>query len=77
MTTRIQLRRDTAANWTSSNPVLGQGEPGLEEDTGRLKFGDGVTAWRALHYAAVESTMDGGSATSVYLASQGIDGGSA
>jgi len=48
--TVIKLRRDTAANWTSANPVLALGEPGLETDTGRLKFGDGSTAWTALGY---------------------------
>lgn len=46
----IRLRRDTAANWTSGNPVLALGEPGLETDTGRLKFGDGSTAWASLGY---------------------------
>jgi hypothetical protein len=48
MANKIQLRRDTAANWTTANPVLGQGEPGAEIDTGRLKIGDGVKTWTAL-----------------------------
>ncbi|MFW0773544.1 hypothetical protein ACLRGI_10285, partial [Paenarthrobacter nitroguajacolicus] len=52
MANRIQLRRGTAANWASVNPVLGQGEPGIETDTGKLKFGNGVTAWLALPYAS-------------------------
>ncbi len=46
----IQMRRDTAANWTSSDPILAQGEPGYETDTGYLKIGDGVTLWSALSY---------------------------
>ena len=46
----IQLRRDTAANWTSANPVLGAGQPGVETDTQLWKVGDGVTAWAALDY---------------------------
>lgn len=46
----IQLRRDTAANWTSSNPTLAQGEMGLETDTNKFKFGDGITAWNSLPY---------------------------
>lgn len=50
MAARIQLRRDTAANWASVNPVLAQGEQGHETDTGRLKIGDGATAWNALIY---------------------------
>lgn len=46
----IQLRRDTSANWTSSNPTLAQGEMGLETDTNKFKFGDGITAWNSLPY---------------------------
>ena len=45
------LKRDTAANWTSENPVLKDGQPGLETDTLKTKFGDGVTAWNSLPYA--------------------------
>ena len=48
MATKIQVRRDTAANWRSANPVLSQGEPALELDTGVVKYGDGVTAWNDL-----------------------------
>ena len=33
MAVRVQLRRDTAANWTSANPVLASGEMGFESDT--------------------------------------------
>ncbi len=46
----IQQRRDTAANWTAANPVLANGEFGYETDTGKLKVGDGATAWNALPY---------------------------
>ena len=49
-TARIQLRRDTAANWTSANPVLLVGEVGFETDTRKLKLGDGSTAWTSLLY---------------------------
>ena len=48
--TQILLRNDTAANWTAANPVLGQGEVGLETDTKKLKVGDGTTAWSQLNY---------------------------
>lgn len=51
MTTRIKLRRDTAANWTDADPILADGEPGLESDTGKIKYGDGTTAWTSLDYA--------------------------
>ncbi|HVH49970.1 MAG TPA: hypothetical protein VM760_08870 [Sphingomicrobium sp.] len=46
----FRIRRDTAANWASVNPVLKLGEPGLETDTRRIKYGDGSTAWNSLGY---------------------------
>lgn len=49
--TRIQLRHDTAANWTAKNPVLMVGELGFEIDTNKFKIGDGVKDWNALEYA--------------------------
>lgn len=49
--TRIQLRHDTAANWTAKNPVLMVGELGFEIDTNKFKIGDGVKEWNALEYA--------------------------
>ena len=49
--TRIQLRHDTAANWTAKNPVLMVGELGFEIDTNKFKIGDGVKNWNALEYA--------------------------
>jgi hypothetical protein len=51
----IQLRGGTAAAWTSANPVLELREPGVETDTRRFKFGDGVTAWNSLPYASANS----------------------
>ena len=45
---RILIRRDTAANWTAANPTLAAGELGGETNTGKLKLGDGVTAWNSL-----------------------------
>jgi hypothetical protein len=51
MTTRIKLRRDTAANWTQNNPVLAEGEPGLELDTGKIKYGNGTSTWNSLDYS--------------------------
>jgi len=47
---KIQIRRDTAANWTSANPTLAQGELGLETDTSKIKAGTGSTAWTSLGY---------------------------
>jgi hypothetical protein len=50
MADRIQVRRDTAANWTSADPTLAQGEIGYETDTDKVKIGDGSTAWTSLGY---------------------------
>lgn len=46
----LQLRNDTAANWTSKNPVLAKGEMGIETDTNKFKFGDGISTWSELAY---------------------------
>ena len=50
MADMIQIRRDTASNWTSANPILAQGELGAETDTSKIKIGDGTTAWASLGY---------------------------
>lgn len=58
----IKLKRGTASEWDSANPVLSLGEPGLEVDTNYIKFGDGVTAWDSLPYfksAATRLLTDG------------------
>ena len=48
--TKIQVRRDLAANWTSENPVLNAGEFGLDLTSMKLKIGDGASLWSALEY---------------------------
>lgn len=50
MAIQIKWRNATASSWTSTNPVLSQGEKGVETDTGQFKVGDGVTAWTSLGY---------------------------
>jgi len=50
MANKMQIRRDTGANWTSTNPTLSQGEMGYELNTGKLKIGNGVDAWVDLDY---------------------------
>jgi hypothetical protein len=52
----IQIRRDTSANWTAANSLLASGEMGLETDTSKFKFGDGVTPWNSLIYAITAGT---------------------
>ena len=54
MATRIQVRRDLKANWSSSL-VLASGEVAYETDTGNLKVGDGSTQWSSLDYIAIAS----------------------
>ena len=48
--TKIQIRRDTGANWDSTNPVLAAGEIGLNTTLGHFKIGDGTTNWTTLSY---------------------------
>lgn len=50
MPTVIQVRRDTAAGWTSSGVTLAAGEIGYETDTGNFKVGDGSLTWGSLAY---------------------------
>ena len=47
---KVQLKHNTAAGWTTTNPTLLKGEVGLELDTKKLKVGDGTTAWKDLPY---------------------------
>lgn len=47
----IQIRRGKASEWTSANPLLAEGEMGVELDTHQWKIGDGITKWQALAYA--------------------------
>jgi len=57
MPTQIQLRRGTAAQWTSANPVLAEGELGLETDTYLYKIGDGETEWTDLDYRELAESL--------------------
>lgn len=54
-TTRIQLRNDTAAKWAEKNPILSKGEMGIEIDTKKFKFGDGIKNWTQLEYAGIDT----------------------
>jgi hypothetical protein len=63
MANKIQLRRDTTANWTSSNPTLSQGEIGYELTTGKIKIGTGTTAWNSLNYLTIATSSVTGTLT--------------
>jgi len=45
-------RRDTADTWAIKNPILAEGEHGLELDTGKFKIGNGIKRWLELPYYA-------------------------
>jgi hypothetical protein len=51
MNDRMQQKRATAARWAAVNPILYDGQLGIETDTGVLKWGDGVTHWLDLPIA--------------------------
>ena len=52
MANRIQIRGDSAANWSSTNPVLAAREIGMITGSNppAFKVGDGITAWNALPF---------------------------
>ena len=59
MANRIQLRRDTADNWDRVNPILEDGEPGLDITHNQIKYGDGATRWRDLNFSGGLPQADG------------------
>ena len=46
----IILRHDTSTNWMINNPILTLGEYGVEDDTHRVKRGNGEDSWENLTY---------------------------
>ena len=71
MAVQIQLRRDNTLNWDTVNPILAQGEVGVNLDNDKIKIGDGLTYWTGLTY----STNDGSSGTSGESGTSGISFG--
>jgi len=59
MANRIQLRRDTTANWESVDPILADGEPGYDIVTNEIRIGDGSLQWSQLS----ANTISGGGAS--------------
>ena len=57
MAIQIQLRRGDAADWTATNPLLAEGEVGVEIDTLKLKVGNGVDNWNTLPYFGSAGTV--------------------
>ena len=71
MATTIQLRRDTLANWTTNNPVLAEGELGVELVSNKFKVGNGTSTWTALSYAGSIGTVT--SVAALTLGTTGTD----
>lgn len=67
---QISLRNDTAANWKSKNPVLTDGELGIETDTHLIKVGDGTTAWSNLSYIGTTNSEHANVATNANVAAK-------
>lgn len=61
---RMQQRRATAAEWAADNPVLADGELGMDTDSRLMKMGDGVTTWNSLSYYGVPNVTVGPTAPS-------------
>lgn len=82
---RQQQRRDTTSNWELYNPVLLEGELGVDTTVDRFKIGDGLTVWTALPWfdqASVDAaTTAQAAATAAAAAAQtavsngGVSGG--
>lgn len=62
---QFQFRRDLPANWTAQNPILLDGEMGIERGTGLFKLGDGVTPWNSLPYGGLIGSPGEASVTAV------------
>lgn len=54
---RLAFRRGVSFDWATKNPILKEGEPGLETDTHKYKLGDGSTRWNDLPYYLNEDLM--------------------
>jgi len=49
----MQLRRGTRSQWYSTNPILAQGEPGFETDSGNIRVGNGTDTFNKLYDNAI------------------------
>lgn len=64
--TRIRLKYDTEANWTSKNPTLLSGEMAISSDkNGQFKTGNGTSTWSQLAYNQVPWTSVTGRPTTL------------
>ena len=57
MAIQIQFRRGTSIEWSNTstaNPILAQGEMGIETDTNLFKIGNGILHWNDLPYGGIQ-----------------------
>jgi hypothetical protein len=54
MAIQIQFRRGPEIEWTTINPILAEGEMGIETDTEKFKIGNGVLNWNTLPYGGIQ-----------------------
>jgi hypothetical protein len=66
---RIQLRRDIQQDWEADNPILLEGEIGIEVDTNKFKIGNG-SRWEDIPYASVSPTTLSNTLDEYLLASE-------
>ena len=69
MAVKLQFRRDTAANWESNNPVLSEGELGLDLTNERFKIGNGTDTWNAIDNAQYTNKAETFTATTTLVGS--------
>lgn len=58
MSFTFQLRRGTSLEWMLKDPILKDGEPGIERDTAKIKIGTGITRWSELPYSTSEPNIN-------------------
>jgi hypothetical protein len=52
---RVITRNDLSSVWAEKNPILMLGEMGIENDTNKIKVGNGVNTWNDLPYVVSEN----------------------
>ncbi len=60
----FRMRRGSSTAWTAANPVLGEGEFGLDLNASMFKIGNGVSSWTQLPYYSSGGGGGGGAALS-------------
>jgi len=58
-TVEFRFQRGSRNRWIELDPILGEGEPGVEMNTGLFKIGDGHTSWNDLEYFLTEPYITG------------------